>query len=80
MEIDGNVALTMSYQKQLIDKMRLNAYHTELKFNLLMKILEEKSILAGQELDKRWPLYLKNDIGAIGPDGVMAGSLKVTFF
>ena len=77
---DGNIALNLSYHKQLIDRMRLTIYNNELRFNLLVKMLEEKGILANQELEKRWPLYLKNDIGAMGSDRIMSGSLKVTFY
>jgi hypothetical protein len=58
----------------------MQIHHNEIKNNLLMKMLEEKGIFAPSEYDKRWPLYLKNDVGAIGPDGIMAGDLRVTFF
>lgn len=55
-------------------------YTTELRFNLLLKMFEEKGILVKDEFDKRWPIYLKNDIGAIGEDGVMQGNLRVTMY
>ena len=42
--------------------------------------MEEKGIFAKEEFDKRWPLYLKNDIGMVGPDGIMEGSLCIKFY
>jgi hypothetical protein len=41
-------------------------------------MVEEKGLMAKDELEKRWPLYLKNDVGAQDQNGRMAGSLKVT--
>jgi hypothetical protein len=52
----------------------------ELRFNLIVKILEEKGIILQGEFDKRWPVFLKNDIGVPGSDGLMEGSLKVSFY
>lgn len=43
-------------------------------------MMEEKGVFAEGEFDKRWPLYLKNDIGMVGPDGMMEGSLKIHFY
>lgn len=77
---DPQAALTFSYHKQLIDKMRIQQYNMELKQQLLIKMLEERKILADNELDRRWPQYLISDIGALGPEGKMEGVLKVTFF
>jgi hypothetical protein len=36
--------------------------------------------MAKEELARRWPLYLKNDVGVLGPEGKMEGSLKVSFY
>ena len=65
---------------QIQDQFRYEMYNLQLKVDLLTKILEEKGQLVKGEFDKRWPLYLKNEIGAIGPDGVMEGSVKVSFY
>jgi hypothetical protein len=70
----------MGQQGQILDQYRVNIYTEELKFGLLIKMLEEKGIFAQGEFDKRWPLYLKNDVGVVGPDGLMEGSLKVHFY
>jgi hypothetical protein len=43
-------------------------------------MLEEKGIMAKDEFTKRWPLYLQNEIGVIGADGVMSGVLKVNMY
>jgi hypothetical protein len=67
-------------QGQILDQYRGSIYTAELRFELLLKMLEEKGILVKDEFNKRWPLYLKNDIGVIGPEGVMEGSLKVSFW
>lgn len=72
--------LKVAQQGQLIDQYRINIYTLELRVNLLIKLLEEKGITAVGEFDKRWPHYLTHDVGAIGPDGVMEGSLKVQFY
>ena len=77
---EANVALNLSYHKQLVDRLRIQNYHQDLRIKLLVKMLEEKGIMASDELEKRWPLYLKKDIGAVGQDGIMEGTLKVTFF
>jgi len=67
-------------QQGVIDQYRVNIYNLELKFDLLIKMMEEKGIMAKDEFGRRWPLYLKNEVGVIGPDGRMEGSLKVTFY
>jgi hypothetical protein len=69
-----------SQQQQILDQYRVAIYNLELKNELLVKMLEEKGIMAKNELNQRWPLYLKNDIGVIGPDGKMEGNLKVTIY
>jgi len=75
-----NLSLKTNQQMQILDQYRVNIYTAELRFNLLLKLLEEKGILVRDEFDKRWPMYLKNDVGAIGPDNIMEGSLKVTMY
>ena len=65
---------------QIQDQFRYELYHLQLKVDLMIRMLEEKGQMVKGEFDKRWPLYLKNDVGAIGPDGVMEGSCKVTFY
>ena len=72
--------LGINQQQQVLDQYRINIFNLELKLGLLNKILEEKGMLIKDELDKRWPIYLKNEVGVLGPDGKMEGSLKVTFF
>lgn len=72
--------LGINQQQQILDQYRVNIYNLELKLNLFIKMIEERSVFATGELDKRWPLYLKNDIGVIDQNGVMQGSLRVTFF
>lgn len=72
--------LRSNQQQQILDQHRVTIYNNELKFNLLLKILEEKGVLVKDEFDKRWPLYLKNDIGVLGPNGRMEGAMKVTFY
>lgn len=65
-------------QQQISDQYRYSIYILELKNSLLIKMLEEKNLMAKDELEKRWPLYLKNDVGAQDQNGHMAGLLKVT--
>jgi hypothetical protein len=65
---------------QMLDQYRMNIYNLELRVNLLIKMLEEKSLLVKGEYENRWPQYLKNDVGVIGPDGNMEGTLKVRFY
>lgn len=72
--------LRTNQQQQVIDQYRVAIYNLELRSNLLVKMLEEKNIMAKEEYEKRWPLYLKSEVGFTGPDGMMEGSLKVTFY
>jgi hypothetical protein len=72
--------LRTAQQSQVLEQYRMNIYTMELKWNLLLKMLEEKGVLARDEFEKRWPLYLNNDVGAIGPDGAMEGSIKIKFY
>lgn len=72
--------LQIAQLNQISEQYRVNLYNTELRFNLLLKMLEEKGIFMGGELDKRWPIYLKNDVGVPGPDGIMEGSLRHKFY
>lgn len=74
------VRLQIQQQQQIIDQYRVAIYNNELKDTLLNKMLEEKGIMAKGEFDKRWPTYLKNEVGVMGQDGIMEGSLKVTFY
>jgi uncharacterized protein involved in type VI secretion and phage assembly len=67
--------------QQITDQYRVNIYNLELKFDLLIRMLEEKGLMAKDEFNKRWPIHLKNDIGVIGPSGKMDnGELKVTIY
>jgi len=75
-----NLTLRIAQQGQIIDQYRVTIYNTELRFELLSKMLEEKGILAKEEFEKRWPLYLKNNVGVIGPEGVMEGSMRASFY
>ena len=80
---DPNIELTslrINQQQQVLEQYRVNIYNMELRFKLLNQMLEEKGIMAKDEFEKRWPLYLKNDIGVLGPNGQMEGSLKVTMY
>jgi len=72
--------LTFNQQQQILDQYRVNIYTLELKVDLLIKMMEEKGVWAKDEFNKRWPLYLKNDVGIIGQDGKMQGEMKVTFY
>lgn len=72
--------LRANQQQQILDQYRASIYNLELKSELLLKMLEEKNLMAKEEFVKRWPLYLKNDVGALGPDGKMAGTIKVTMY
>lgn len=74
------LSLRSAQQNQILDQQRVSMYNLDLRLNLIIKLLEEKGIFVSGEFDKRWPLFLKNDIGAIGPDGIMEGSLKVHFY
>ena len=72
--------LRLAQQGQILDQYRLNLYNIELKIGLVVKMMEEKGVFALGEFDKRWPLFLKNDVGVLGPDGVMEGNLKIAFY
>jgi len=74
--------LTMraAQQGQILEQYRVNIYNSELRFELLIKMFEEKGILAKEEFNKRWPLYLKNDVGVIGVNGIMEGTLLTNFY
>ena len=74
------LSLRIAQMNQIIDQYRMNIYNLDLRISLVIKMMEEKGVFANQEFEKRWPLFLKNDVGAIGPDGVMEGSLKVHFY
>jgi hypothetical protein len=73
-------SLRFNQQQGALDQYRMNIYNIELRFDLLLKMLEEKGMLAKDEFNKRWPLYLKNEIGVMGQDGKMDGVLKITFY
>lgn len=75
-----SLSLKIGQLIQINDQARYELYHMEIKFNLLIKMLEEKGLMASGEFDKRWPLYLKNDVGALGPDGIMEGSCSIKFY
>lgn len=66
--------------QQIIEQYRSSIYTLELKFDLFVKMFEEKGLFAKDEFNKRWPLYLQNDVGVMGPDGKINGSLKVTMY
>lgn len=74
------MSLKVNQITQIIDQYRLNIYNLELKNALLIKMMEEKGLFANEEFGRRWPVYLKNDVGVQGPDGVMQGTLRVTFY
>lgn len=75
-----NLSLRVGQQGQILDEYRFNMYNQELKTSLLIKMMEEKGIFITGEFEKRWPLFLKNDVGVIGPDGIMEGTLRRTFY
>jgi hypothetical protein len=74
------INLKIGQMNQVMQEYRTNSYNHELKSALLIKLLEEKGVLSKGELDSRWPLFLKNEVGVLENDGVMAGTLKVTFY
>lgn len=65
---------------QIVDQYRVNMYNDEMRLCLLLKIMEEKGIIVPGEFDKRWPLYLKNDVGVPDSNGFMEGSLKIKMY
>jgi len=80
--MDGTEVLSLKINQltQIVDQYRVNIFNLELRNALLVKMLEEKGLFAREEFDKRWPLYLKNDVGILGPEGTMEGTMKVTFY
>ena len=74
------LSLRINQQTQVLEENRMAMYNQELRLALLIKILEEKGVLVAGEFDKRWPLYLKNDVGAMGPGNIMEGTLRVSKF
>jgi hypothetical protein len=74
------LSLKTNQLSQVQEQARSEIYNLQLKTDLLIKMLEEKGLMAEGEFNKRWPLYLKNNIGAIGPDGLMEGTCKVAFY
>jgi len=74
------LSLRSAQQGQILDQYRMNMYNTELRLSLLVKIMEEKGVLTQGEFEKRWPIFLKNDVGVLGPDGIMEGMLKINFY
>jgi hypothetical protein len=73
-------SLKFNQQQQILDQYRMNIYNSDLKFNLLLKMMEEKGLMAKDEFNKRWPLYLKSDVGVIDESGRMKGELKISFY
>lgn len=66
---------------QVSDQYRVSIYISELKANMLIKMLEEQKILSTGSFDARWPVYLENEVGVIDQKtGKMKGELKVTFY
>lgn len=74
------LSLRTVQQGQILEQYRSDIFNMQLRQNLIVKMLEERGILAVNEFETRWPQYLKNDVGVVGPDGIMEGSLKVSFF
>ena len=72
--------LKLNQQNQILDQYRMTMYNQDLRHELVVKMLEEKGIFSGDEFKSRWPVYLKNDIGVVGPDGMMEGTLRVKFY
>ena len=74
------MSLKISQMMQILDQYRMNIFNMDLRFQLLTKMLEEKGVFVKEEFAKRWPIFLKSDVGVVGQDGVMEGVLKVTFY
>ena len=72
--------LKLNQQNQILDQYRMTMYNQDLRHELVVKMLEEKGIFSGDEFKNRWPIYLKNDIGVVGPNGMMEGTLRVKFY
>lgn len=74
------LSLKTNQMMGILDQYRMNLFNQDLRLNLLVKMLEEKGIFAKEEYAKRWPIFLKNDVGVVGQDNMMEGSLKVTHY
>ena len=74
------LTLRTAQQGQILEQYRADIFNLQLRQNLVVKILEEKGTLAQGEFEQRWPLYLKNDVGVVGSDGIMEGSLRVSWY
>ena len=74
------LTLRTAQQGQILEQYRSEIFNLELRQTLLVKMLEEKGILSQGEVDVRWPQFLKSDVGVVGPDGLMEGSLAVRFY
>jgi len=75
-----NLTLRLAQVGQINDQYRASIFISEQRFVLLTKMLEEKGLFVKDEFERRWPLYMKNNVGAIGADGVMEGTLRVNFY
>lgn len=75
-----NIKMAIGQINQVLEQYRSSIYNMELRMELLVKMLGEKGVMATGEFDTRWPQFLKNDVGVVGQDGVMQGSLKTTFY
>ena len=75
------LSLKVAQLGQIVEQYRVDMYHMGLRTDLLHKMFEEKGIFLKDEFNKRWPLYLENDIGIINPNtGIMSGSLKTHIY
>ena len=74
------LSLKVGQISNILEQYRANIYNLEIRLQLLMKILEEKGALVLGEFDQRWPTYLKNNVGVLEADGIMAGSLKIHIY
>jgi hypothetical protein len=74
------LSLKIAQVSTVLEQYRATLYNIELRHNLLIKMMEEKGLIAPEEFEKRWPLYLKNTVGVVGQDGVMEGNLKVRIY
>lgn len=79
-ESTESLGLRLNQYIQIIDQYRTTIYTLELKQKLLVKMMEEKGYVTKGEFDNRWPQYLKNDVGVMGPDGKMEGNVLVNFY
>jgi hypothetical protein len=74
------LSLKIAQVSTVLEQYRATLYNIELRHNLLIKMMEEKGLIAPEEFEKRWPLYLKNTVGVVEADGLMSGSLKVKIY